>query len=330
MIGLKRTLCLALALAFAATATFAQNQRLNVKEIVEIEMLTPLELAEKIKGGMTSVLVAVGGTEVRGPHAVIAGHTILARNRAIGAAKKLGHALVGPVLPIAVAATGSRPATAQTPVALAPGAVQMPADAFKAVMIGQVESMAWHGFKDIFLMGDHGGGQQQMREAAEEMDRKLSAQGIRVYYIADFYQKTHEDIDMYMYAHKLPVGGHGAMMETAEMMYWEPFPEAYIRSNFKTAPVPENVPTTPEAIAKAAEQWKATRDARLARGRGGAAAPNAEAYNAISSPRMDLYGLGGNPRPATKAIGKDLADIGINNAVAEIRKQLGEKRGASR
>ena len=45
---------------------------------------------------------------------------------------------------------------------------------------------------------------------------------MHVYYINDFYQKTHDDVDMYMYEHKLPIAGHGAMMETSEMLYFEP------------------------------------------------------------------------------------------------------------
>src|SRR5260370_16617880 len=98
----------------------------------------------------------------------------------------------------------------------------MPADVFRAVQIAEIESMAMDGFKDIFVMGDHGGGQQQMREAAEEQDKKLEPKGVRVYYIADFYQKTHDNIDLYMYQHKLPIASHGAVMETSETFYLQP------------------------------------------------------------------------------------------------------------
>ena len=40
-----------------------------------------------------------------------------------------------------------------------PGAMQMPAEVFKQVQLAEIESLARSGFKDIYVMGDHGGGQ---------------------------------------------------------------------------------------------------------------------------------------------------------------------------
>jgi creatinine amidohydrolase/Fe(II)-dependent formamide hydrolase-like protein len=194
----------------------------------------------------------------------------------------------------------------------------MPPDVFKAVQIAEIESMAMNGFKDIFVMGDHGGGQQEIRQAAEEEDKKLSAKGVRVYYIGDFYTKAHDDIDLYFYEHKLPIGGHGAVMDTSEMMYWEPVPGMYVRPIYKTVPF--------DPTGQTPEQWKAARDARLAGqpATGGGGQRGQGAANA--SPRVN-NGLTGDPHPSSKEIGKVMVDIGVNNAVAQIKKMMAERRG---
>jgi creatinine amidohydrolase/Fe(II)-dependent formamide hydrolase-like protein len=197
------------------------------------------------------------------------------------------------------------------------------------VQLAEIDSLARSGFKDIYVMGDHGGGQAEMKEAAEEMDKKWTAKGTRVYYVSDFYNKTHDDVDMYLYEHKLPIAGHGAMLETSIMLYLEPSPGAWVRPIYKTMAF--------DATGQTPEQWKAARDARMARqaaiaagqaappaaGRGGggrgAADPNAP-------PRVN-NGVTGDPRPSTKEIGKDLIDIIVNNGVNEIRKMTAERRG---
>jgi len=309
-------------------------QQPDVSASVSLELLTHTEVYAKIHtDGYTSVLIVAGGTEERGPHDVLGGHTLLAQHRAAAIAKVLGHTLVAPVLPVAVAATGLRENTMQ------PGGVQMPADVFKAVQIAEIESMAMNGFTDIFVMGDHGGGQAEMKQAAEEEDAKLAPKGVHVYYVGDFYQKTHDDIDLYMYEHHLPIGGHGAMMETSEMLYWEPAPGVYVRPSYTTVPF--------DPTGQTPEQWKAARDARLAReaaaaaaAAAGNAAPAATAGGASGTgqrgrganpnapPRVN-NGLTGDPHPATKAIGKDVAQIGIDDTVAEIKRLLAAKHGAS-
>jgi creatinine amidohydrolase/Fe(II)-dependent formamide hydrolase-like protein len=320
---------------------------MNVDKVVEMELLTQTELADKIAKGWTSVFLPAGGTEIRGPHAIIGVHTILATHRAVEAARRLGNTIVAPTIPYAVSATGGFNANQwksfaeeNGPTAPNPGAIQVPSEVFKGIVQGAVESLMYIGFKDIFLMGDHGGGQNEMGQVAQEMTAKYAAKGIRVYIVPDFYQKTHADIDMYMCNHKLPIAGHGGMMETAEMMYWEPTQYAFIRPIHKTVPYSgssDNIEGCKERLeASAAGRGGGGRGGRGAgagapgaagggRGAGGGAGRGAAAL--VGGATNVSNGLSGNPHPATKAIGKDLAEIGIMNTVNQVKKLLAEKKG---
>lgn len=289
---------------------------------VDMELLTSKELVEKQKAGFINVIIANGGTEARGPQNILAGHTIMARATAIDAAKEIGHTLVAPVMPIDVAATGVSDGSAL------PGGITVSKEVFKGLKLAEIESQIWNGFKNVFVMGEHGGGQQQIKEAADEMTAKYSSRGVHVYYVPDFYSKYQDDVQMYMYEHKLPIAGHGAMMETAKMLYLEPSPGAYVRPDYKTVPF--------EPVGQTPEQWKAARDARLAREaaiargenppppqRGGGGGRPAADPNA---PKVPLYGLSNSPHEATKEIGKDIQMIGVRDTVAQIKKFLAEQK----
>ena len=75
------------------------------------------------------------------------------------------------------------------------------------------------GFKNVVLMGDHGGGQAQLGEVAKELDEKYSPEGIHVYFISDAYAKAQGDFEKWLADNGYPCAGHAGIPDTSEMMY---------------------------------------------------------------------------------------------------------------
>ena len=125
-------------------------------------MMTWVEVKDAIDHGKTTALIYNGGTETRGPQAVNGGHTLVAHAKVIEIAKELGNAIAAPVLP-------SSPNNASPDL---PGTIGITNDTFKEVNKEVAEQLIRNGFKNVVIMGDHGGGQKQLGEVATELDAK--------------------------------------------------------------------------------------------------------------------------------------------------------------
>jgi creatinine amidohydrolase len=198
------------ALAGWVQAAPARAAAVPAKPVVRIDYMTWPEIYDAIhKEGKTTVLIFDGGTEQRGPQCVLGGHTLVAESTATLIAEKLGNALVAPVLPISPTGVSEDH----------PGGVTMSPELFKAVNAAMVDSMVKNGFKNIVLMGDHGGGQKELGEVAKEKNMQYSSQGVHVLFCSDNYTKAKKQFDDYLTAHHLPQSSHGGIADTSELMY---------------------------------------------------------------------------------------------------------------
>ena len=179
---------------------------------VEIEGMTHAEIYDAIhKYGKTTVLIYNGGTEQRGPHAVLGGHTFMARRTAAAIARRLGNALVAPVLPFSPAGSHLNPKL--------PGSVDLAPELYSKVNEAVVASMVTNGFRNVVLMGDHGGGQQELASLARALNTRYAPQGVHVYFCSSVYKEAREDFNAWLKQHQLPVGTHASIPDTSELMY---------------------------------------------------------------------------------------------------------------
>lgn len=182
---------------------------------VMIEDLTWPEIRGAIAAGKTTAIYYTGSAEQNGPHMAIGKHNFIAQYTARRIAEGLGNALAYPVMPYAL--TGDP--VKKTGHMRFPGSVSLSPQTFGGVARETAESAISAGFRNVFLMGDHGGGQDVLKKVAADLDTQWAPEGIRVRYVPDVYYKAQEQVDRYLKEHSLPGGAHASISDTAQVMF---------------------------------------------------------------------------------------------------------------
>ena len=185
-----------------------------VSPSVYIEDLTWPEIRDAITAGHATAIIYAGSTEQNGPHMAEGKHTFIAHYVAGRIAEALGDGLVYPTLPFAP--TGD--AKAKTGHMRFPGSVSLTGRTFEAVMEEVAQSAVAAGFREVYLMGDHGDGQEELRHAAAQVQAAVRSRGVRVAYIGDVYYKATDQANAYLNEHGIPVGSHAGALDTSELM----------------------------------------------------------------------------------------------------------------
>jgi creatinine amidohydrolase len=200
---------IALAQAPAASPTVGESASSGAP-LVEFELMTWPEVKRALADGKTTALFYTGGTEQRGPQNANGGHNLMAKATVKAIALKLGNAIAMPVLPY----------TPNNASAELPGTIGLTNDILALVLERISEQAIVTGFKNVILMGDHGGGQPNVyRTVAKRLDDKYASQGIHVYFCDDVYEKSRRDFDSWLAANGYPHSTHGGIPDTSTMLY---------------------------------------------------------------------------------------------------------------
>jgi creatinine amidohydrolase len=249
--------------------------------LVEFEKMTWVEVKEALAAGKTTALIYTGGVEQRGPQNANGGHNLMAHATVAAIAEKLGNAIFMPVLPF----------TPNNASAELPGTIGITNDLLAAILERIAEQSIVDGFKNVIVMGDHGGGQPKVyEEVARKLNDKYSSQGIHVYYCDQVYSAANDAIEAYMASHGYPPDLHGGVSDTAEMMYLDKDNTWVRRALVKTAL--------------------------------GDPVVDGEAKIDAHSPHN---GITGDARRSTAELGNKFFDLKVDYAVKQIRGFTGEK-----
>ena len=182
---------------------------------VHIEDLTWPELRDAIAAGSSSAIIVAGGIEQNGPHMALIKHNLISRYAAGQIAQRLGNALVYPIVPVSMAGDPIN----KTGHMRLPGTISLSSEVYVGLMRQVALSAVSAGFKNVFIMGEHGQGQNELRLAAESLDGEWRNKGTRVHFVSDFNGKANQLIDAYLKEHNFRPGGHAAVGETSQVLF---------------------------------------------------------------------------------------------------------------
>lgn len=266
-------------------STSAAGMKAPKTDLVEFEMMTWPEVQRAIhEHAKTVALVYNGGTEQRGPQNVNGGHTLMSREVVKAIALRLGNAVAAPVMPFAV----------DEAIPELPGTIGLSAHTFALVNQEVTEQLIKNGFKTVILMGDHAGGQEELRDVATTLDRTHTAQGVHVYYCDEVFGKANGDFDKWLAAQGYPASLHAGIPDTSEMLYLGGT-KGWVREELIAAAVGDPVP-----------------------------APGQEAAQTMNN------GIIGDARRSSAMLGKRLFDMKVDYAVAQITRLLEQAKAAAR
>ncbi|HLQ45071.1 MAG TPA: creatininase family protein, partial [Planctomycetaceae bacterium] len=165
---------------------------IEAAETVFIEDMTWMEVRDAMKAGKDTVIVATGGIEQNGPYLVAGKHNVVLRATTVAIARKLGNALVAPIIGF-VPEGDIDPPTIHMPY---PSTVSLTEDTYRRLLVDVCSCYRTHGFKHIVLLGDSGGNIDGMKVVAAELNAKWKDGKSRIHFVPEYY--NYDDVKKWL------------------------------------------------------------------------------------------------------------------------------------
>ncbi len=207
-----------------AALMLAAGARAQAPSPVYLEELTWTELRAAIDAGKTTAIIPIGGTEQSGPAIVLGKHNERVRFLAGRIAQALGNAIVAPVIAYVPEGRIDPPASHMR----FAGTLSIPDDLFERTLEYAARSLRAHGFRDIVLLGDHGGYQRDLPPVADRLNREWAAsgrRGARVHAIPEYFRASEEGFAALLRERGYrddEIGTHAALADTSLMLAIDP------------------------------------------------------------------------------------------------------------
>lgn len=195
----------------------AMPRSIAALDSVWMEELTYLEIRDAMKAGKTSALIFAGGVEQNGPYLATGKHNYAVRVVGEAVARKLGNALIAPVLTV----ESGNPEDKY----LEWGSTYITEETYRSILRDMATSLKSQGFKNIFMMGDSGSNTAGMRAISQELTEKWKGSP-GVYHVPEYYNWT-SHVRKFVTDNGIPEkinadGIHDEYGITATMMAYDP------------------------------------------------------------------------------------------------------------
>ncbi len=192
---------------------------IDAYDSVFIEELTWLEVRDAIRAGKTTAIIATGGVEMNGPYLATGKHNYILRATTEAIARKLGNALVAPIVPFVPEGDFDPP----TGHMRYPGAISVSQETYQRLLTDIAASLRANGFKHIILIGDSGGNQQGMKDVVAELSAKWTDGRSKIHYVPEYYD--YPGLTKWLESngiHEVDEGHHDDYGISAQMMVVDP------------------------------------------------------------------------------------------------------------
>jgi creatinine amidohydrolase len=188
-------------------------------DTVFVEEMTWMEVRDALAAGKTTAIVATGGVEQNGPYLATGKHDYILRATTEAIARKLGNALVAPIVPF-VPEGNIDPPTLHMKY---PGTISLTEDTYERLLVDICASFRTHGFQQIVLIGDSGENQKGMKEVADRLNGRWAGSKTRVLFVPEYYD--YPGVEKWLQSQGIRQeneGLHDDFIVTAQMMVVDP------------------------------------------------------------------------------------------------------------
>lgn len=265
-------------------------------ERVLMEEMSWTEIQQAIKAGKTTVILNTGAVEQHGPHLPTGTDSYHGEAVAVEVARRLGDALVAPVIRVAFSEHHSD----------FPGTLTLSFGTFLRVLEEHCLCLARHGFRHIVLVSSHGGNNDAMLAYLPFIAKRLKGR-CQVHMIVPDWSRYFEPTQPIWEKHQVrkgEAGAHGGYSETSRMLAVRP---QLVRMERAEDGRSDEAFYAPEQIKQS----------------------QLESF-VMGVKHQSPNGILGDPRRASAEAGREILEVRIGGLVEEIRHLTGSPPSAAR